>query len=292
MSKGRRRRVFPEFLPREVEKHSLKEDEIPAALRNHPDARRFFKKAGEQIEVVPMQRNVVEQLQEVLVIDQPNETSRMISAKRPRSLIQSFAGNSLLAYLTVSCFANHFPYYRLENILGRSGLHLDRSTQWRWMHGLAAGLTPLVDLMWDRALMAMDETPVKELGGEGTMLTGYLWTGVGDVACPYDCFFYTSDRRSIRAESILPNYQGYLMSDAYVGYERIGQLMPGITKASCWAHSRRKFEECHHLGSTQQTREAMAFNQTLFDLEDQYRDRLPDQRLAARRLSAGCRPIL
>ena len=95
----------------------------------------------------------------------------------------------------------------MENILGRSGLRIDRSTQWRWMRRLAVGVTPLVDLMWQRVLqsqvIAMDETPVKELGGVGTTLTGYLWTGVGDVDHPYDCFFYTSDRRSIRPETFL-----------------------------------------------------------------------------------------
>lgn len=293
-SKGRRRRVFPEFLPREEERHYLKEEDIPEELRNHPGARRFFKKVGEQIELIPMQLKVVEQLQEVLVVDQPDETSRIISASRPRSLIQSFAGCSVLAYLTVGRFADHLPYYRLENILGRSGLHIDRSTQWRWMHRLAAGVTPLVDLMWDRALqsqvIAMDETPVKELGGAGTTLTGYLWTGVGDMDHPYDCFFYTSDRRGIRPETFLTRYRGYLMADAYIAYERIGELMPNIIKASCWAHGRRKFEECHHLGATKQTRAALAYLRKLFDLEDQYRDCSAEERFAARKKCS--RPIV
>jgi hypothetical protein len=115
------------------------------------------------------------------------------------------------------------------------------------MRRLAQGVTPLVDLMWDRArhslVIAMDETPVKELGGLGTTLKGYLWCGVGDVNHPYDCFFYSSDRRRIRPESYLAGFRGYLLADAYVAYERIGQLWPDVTKASCWAHARRKFDE-------------------------------------------------
>jgi transposase len=285
-SKGRQRRVFPDFLPREEVRHRLAEEEIPEELRNHPAARRFFKKVAEQLEVIPMQLKVIEQWQEVFALDQPDQTTTMISAKRPTPLIQSFAGPSLWAYLTVSRFADHLPYYRMENILGRSGLRIDRSTQWRWMRRLAAGVTPLVDLMWQRVLqsqvIAMDETPVKELGGVGTTLTGYLWTGVGDVDHPYDCFFYTSDRRSIRPETFLSGYRGYLLADAYVAYERIGQLWPGVIKASCWVHGRRKFEECHHLGPTDQTHTALAYFRQLLDLEDVYRQSSAPERLAAR----------
>ena len=171
-SKGRQRRVFPDFLAREEERHHLNEEDIPEEMRNNPNVRRFFKKVGVQLELIPMQLKVVEQYQEVMVLDQPDETTTVVSAKRPPSLIQSFAGPSVLAYLTVSRFADHLPYYRMENILGRSGLRIDRSTQWRWMRRLAAGVTPLVDLMWQRVLqshvIAMDETPVKELGGVGT----------------------------------------------------------------------------------------------------------------------------
>jgi transposase len=285
-SKGRARRVFPEFLPREEKKHHLNEEDIPEELRNHPDARRFFKKVGEQIELIPLQLKVIEEYQEVIALDRPDATTTMIAAQRPPALIRSFAGTSLLAYLTVSRFADHLPYYRQENILGRSGLYIDRSTQWRWMRRLAQGVTPLVDLMWDRArhslVIAMDETPVKELGGLGTTLKGYLWCGVGDADHPYDCFFYSSDRRRIRPESYLAGFRGYLLADAYVAYERIGQLWPDVTKASCWAHSRRKFEECHHLGKTQQTHTALAYFRQLFDLEDLYRQSSDEERLAAR----------
>ena len=128
-SKGRQPRVFPEFLPREEQKHYLKPEDIPEEMRDNPDVRRFFKKVGETLEMTPMQLKVVEQFQEVIALDRPNETTMMVAAKRPVPLIQSFAGPSLWAYLTVSRFADHLPYYRLEDILGRSGFRIDRSTQ-------------------------------------------------------------------------------------------------------------------------------------------------------------------
>jgi transposase len=286
-SQGRQPRVFPDFLQREEQRYHLNLEDIPEEMRNNPHARRFFKKVGETLELIPLQLKVIEQFQEVIALDRPDETTTIVGARRPAALIQSFAGPSLWAYLTVSRFADHLPYYRLEDILGRSGLRIDRSTQWRWMRGLARGVTPLVDLMWERTLLSqvlgVDETPVMELGGPGRTLQGYLWAGVGDANHPYDCFAYTSDRRSIRAESLLAGFQGYLTADAYVAYERIGQLWPGVFKASCWVHGRRKFEACHHLGATAATRTALSYFRKLFDIEDLHRQSSDAARLEARR---------
>lgn len=293
-SKGRQPRVFPDYLPREEERLELDEADIPAEVVNDPRARRFFKKIGERIEMTPAQFKVVEQYQEMFILDQPDETATVMAAKRPPTLIQSFAGVRLLSYLTVCRFADHLPYYRLEDILGRSGLFIDRSTQWRWMHRLAIGVTPLVDLMWARVLqgqiIAMDETYVRELGGRGTTLTGYMWAGVGDAEHPYDGFFYASGRRMARPREFLSGYHGYLLTDAYIAYERLGDLGPDILNAACWAHGRRKFEACHHLGATAQTHTALAFLRQLFDLEDLYRPLSNEQRLAARRETS--RPIV
>ena len=64
-------------------------------------------------------------------------------------------------------------------------------------------------------VIAMDETPVMELGGPGKTLKGYLWSGVGDADHPYDCFFYSSDRRTVRPQEYLRAFEGYLLADAY-----------------------------------------------------------------------------
>jgi hypothetical protein len=106
-SKGRQVRVFPEFLPREEQKIYLDPEDIPEEMRDNPNARRFFKKVGETLEMIPMQLKVVEQFQEVIALDLPDEKTMMAAAQRAVPLIQSFAGPSLWAYLTVSRFADH-----------------------------------------------------------------------------------------------------------------------------------------------------------------------------------------
>jgi transposase len=293
-SSGRRRRKFPECLPREQRRFYLQPEDIPAEMRDNPRARRFFKKIGEILEVIPLQLKVVEQYQEVIVLDQDDERSAAVAASRPARLIKSFASPSLLAYLTVSRFADHLPYYRLEDITGRSGYRIERSTQWRWMRELSKGVTRLTDLMWRRirqsAVLNVDETYVQELCGQGQTLTGYLWAGVGDAQHPYDCFAYTSSRRCAGPEEFLRGFQGYLVADAYIAYERIGELWPGVSKATCWIHARRGFEACHKLGPTRHTRRAMNFFQRLFDIEDRYRTADSAARHAARQ--AQSKPIV
>ncbi|MEO6436770.1 MAG: hypothetical protein ABIP55_13560 [Tepidisphaeraceae bacterium] len=57
--KGRQVRVFPDFLPRLEQRHYLNPEDIPEELRDDPLARRFFKKVGETLELIPMQLQVI-----------------------------------------------------------------------------------------------------------------------------------------------------------------------------------------------------------------------------------------
>ena len=145
--RGRVRRVIPESLPRKKRVHKLSDAQIPEHLQGAA-GRRFLKKVGEYVEWEPPQLTVIEEFAETLAIDNADATeTTMLSALRPPRILNCFAGPSLLAGLAVNHFADHLPYYRLEEILGRSQLVIDRSTQCRWMIRLANELTPLVDLM-------------------------------------------------------------------------------------------------------------------------------------------------
>ena len=105
-SSGRQPRVFPDFLPREEERFVLNDEDIPEEMRDNPHTRRFFKKVGEQLELVPMQLKVIERYQEVIAWDRPDETTQFVAAPRPASLISSFAGPSVWAYVTTCRFAD------------------------------------------------------------------------------------------------------------------------------------------------------------------------------------------
>lgn len=275
-SHGRRPRVFPECLPRKPQHHTLSDEDIPEELRNDPQAKRFFKKTSEQLEFEPASLYVIEHYQEVIVTEDAHGETTMATAPKPRQLIDAYTGPGFWAYLTASRFADHLPYYRLEDILSRHQFRIDRSTQWRWMSALSEGVKPLVDLMRRRALLSrvlgVDETPVTMLspGVSGSVKT-YLWDTIGDGDYPYDCFYFTTNRSRAGPDAFLSNYRGYLQSDAYICYERLSARNRGIIQVSCWAHARRKFDELNHTAPNLRTHMALAYFQRLYDIEDRGR---------------------
>ena len=127
--RGRVRRVIPETLERQRRERTLDDGEIPEDLRGRK-LRRFFTKAGEWIEMQPPKLIVIEEYVETVAIDNEDETAtEMITARREPRILTSLAGPSLLAGIAVQHFADHQPYYRLEEILQRAGLSIGRPTQ-------------------------------------------------------------------------------------------------------------------------------------------------------------------
>ena len=294
--RGRVRRVIPACLPRVRRIRELDDADIPEHLRGS-EGRRFLKKAGEWVEWEPPRLFVVEEFVETLAVDNADATeTTMLSAPRPPRILNSFAGSSLLAGLAVARFADHQPYYRLEEILGRSGLVIDRGTQCRWMIRLASKLTPLTRLMRRLALQSpvtqADETSVKLLvPGQGHASTAYLWAVLGDRQRPYTTFYFTENRSRAGPDKFFAGFHGILLSDAYICYESISAASQGkIRLAGCHTHARRKFEELHVLGPTEQTSTAMGYFQRLFDIEDELRDASDEERHRQRQLRS--RPLL
>ena len=290
-SKGRGRRVFPEFLPRTPVRHELKEEDIPEDLRNNPAAKRFFKKTSEQLEFAPGSVYVIEHYQEVIVHEDAAGETQIATASKPPQLIDAYTGPGVWAYLTTSRFADHLPYYRQEDILSRYGFRIGRSTQWRWMFGLAEGVKPLVDLMRSLALqsriLGVDETLVKMLSpGTGHTVKSYLWDTIGDEDYPYDCFYFTDSRGRAGPKKFLSGYRGYLQSDAYTCYEHITGTTEEIVAVGCWAHARRKFEEVHFTAPSARTRMALGYFQRLYDVEDRGHHLTETQRYALRQREA------
>jgi transposase len=293
---GRGRRVIPESLPRVQRVHELDDAEIPEDF-SKTGGRRFLKKVGEFLELEPARLIVVEEFVETLAMDNADATeTKMVSAPRPPRILTCFAGPGLLAGLAAHHFADHLPYYRLEEILSRSKLELDRSTVCRWMIRLATELTPLTDLMRSLALQSpvvqADETPIKMLTpGQGKTSTTYLWAILGDQQHPYTTFSFTESRARAGPAEFFAEYCGTLVSDAYIGYELLQPQSQGrILLAGCHAHARRKFEELHSLGPTERTATAMGYFQRLFDIEDQLRDVSDEVRHQQRQLRS--RPLL
>ncbi len=294
--KGRVRRVIPECLPRVQRFHELQDEDIPEELRGQT-GRRFFKKTCEWIEWEAPKLYVIEEYVEVLALDNPDATqTAMVSAPKEPRILSCFVGPQMLASFATGHFADHQPYYRLEEILLRSGLSIDRGTICRWMIRVAFELKPLVDFMRRLALLSAvaqaDETPVKMLmPGQGQTSLVYLWAVLGDSLHPYTTFYFTPDRSRAGPDQIFADFEGTLVCDAYVCYELISDDSKGrIRLAGCHAHARRKFEELHHLGPTEKTATALGYFQRLFLIEEELKDLTSEERHAERQQRS--RPLL
>lgn len=291
--RGRAQRVIPECLPRIQRIQKLDAADIPDHLRDAP-SRVFLKKVGEWIEWQPPALNVIEEFVETLAVDNDDATATtMVSASPEPRILSCFAGPALLANLAVSHFADHQPYYRLEEILQRSQLVIDRATLCRWMARLVTTLHPLLSLMRRLALKSSvaqaDETPVPMMvPGQGHTSTAYLWAVLGDKVYPYTTFYFTEDRSRAGPDEFLADFTGTLVTDAYTVYETLSaESQGGIRLAACHVHARRKFESLHTLGPTHDTTTAMGYFQRLFDWEDAWLPLSDAERHEERQLHAA-----
>ena len=135
----------------------------------------------------------------------------------------------------------------METIFKRLGIHLPRNTQAHWMIKGTQLLQPIYNLLNDQLLSSgyihMDETTVQVLNepGKSAESKRYMWVRrTGDVDHPI-VLFDDHPRRSGDAVTLLiSDYQGYLQTDDYASYLKIG-ASAGVTHLGCMAHARRKF---------------------------------------------------
>lgn len=170
-----------------------------------------------------------------------------LSALVPRPVIpHSYAHSSSVAYVMYQKYVNHMPLYRQEEYWKNLGLALTRQTMSNWVM-IAANdwLKPVVNRMREILLsqnyLHADETTVMVLNEENRKNTtkSYMWVfgTVKESKTPIRIFKYAPTRRGDTAKDFLSGFHGYLITDAYDGYEKVED----ITRCYCWAHLRRYF---------------------------------------------------
>lgn len=195
----------------------------------------------------------------------------------------------MLAHVIVSKFVDHLPLHRQESILARHGWDVRRSTLCDYLRRCAVLLTPLYQLMTERAKQSYslhaDDTPLTLLRPRRT---AYAWVYRGDADHPYTVFDLTPGRSQEFPTRFLAGFTGFLQADAYAGFNAVHGH--GERHVGCWMHARRGFVDAQD--SEPRSLEALAYIRTLYaverDLQDQ--DLTGDNALSLRRTRAG--PIL
>ena len=201
----------------------------------------------------------------------------------------------LLAQVLVAKYADHQPLYRQENIFGRAGLAIPRSTLAQWVGTCGAQLQPLVDALKLEVLghrvLHSDETPVAMLKpGNGKTHRAYLWAyapGAFEAtrAVVYD---FCESRAGEHARAFLGGWRGSLICDDYAGYK--ASFSQGVTEAGCLAHARRKFFDLHAANKSQIAEFALTQFARVYEIERAVQDTPAPQRLQTRQQHS--RPIL
>jgi transposase len=167
----------------------------------------------------------------------------------PKVVEKGRYGASFLAHIAVAKCGQHLPIYRLEKDFRRHGFPLARSTMNELLHRASEITRPIwiriLDDIKVRLVVQADETRMRmQDDGNGKPKNGFVWTFVAkdddggtDVA-----LVFAGDRSGETPRRILGGTKGYLVVDAYSGYNSIAEVSTR-ERAACHAHLRRYFHD-------------------------------------------------
>lgn len=159
-----------------------------------------------------------------------------------------------IAMVAVNKFDDHLPYYRQEEILQRLGISYTRQKMAQHLIGAAQDLEAydkaLRAHVYSASLIHRDETHVTVLdlkNDKGRVATNkYIIASVGvsytdGSSCPHvvKVYDFANGRGKEFTMDGLRNYKGYVMTDAYEGYNEI----PDDRHCVCWTHIVRPFKQ-------------------------------------------------
>lgn len=267
------RRIIPDNLPTEEILHELPEDQRLCPVDGKPmPAIRY--EVSEQLDYEPSKLKRIVHKRAVYACPAKHDEATLITAPKPAEAIEKcLAAPGLLAGVVVGKFGDHLPGYRLEDILSRGGVELNRSTLYDWMSAVADALRPLHELMKQRVLQShiiqTDDTSVKlidPLADDGSR-TARFWAYLGDHAHPYEVYDFTVSRERHGPQDFLRDYSGYLQADAYGGYDGVYLKSGGtIKEVACWAHCRRYWYKAHEEDPAR-SHHALAIITRLYEVE-------------------------
>jgi transposase len=178
----------------------------------------------------------------------------------------------LLAQVLIAKYLDHAPLYRQEQIFGRAGLALPRSTLAQWVGACGLRLQPLVDalkaVLLTRPVLHADETPVPMLKpGLKRTHRAYLWSYSSSEydELPMVIYDFADSRSGQHARDFLGDWAGKLVCDDYSGYKALFER--GVIEVGCMAHARRKFYDLYANHRSEIAEEALRYFVALYEIE-------------------------
>jgi len=244
--KGHGRRALPAHLPRVEVLHAVEEEERICASCGAPRTC-IGHETSEVLEFVPASWRVEQHKREKLACRRCDEGVTVAPA--PDKVIEKgLPGPGLLAHVVVSKYADHLPLNRQHKMFLRDGVDLAPSTLADWVAAVHRSIEPLCARIRALALLGhvlhADDTGIKVLDKDapGGARRGHLWCYASDGM--WAAFVYTTDWRKEGPQSYLASRRGWLVADAYKGYDGLFTRKDATAvEVGCWAHGRRPFAE-------------------------------------------------
>lgn len=240
-----------------------------------------------------------------------DKSAGIVSPERPTGLT---LGDRFDASVGVEVVASkyffHLPFYRQQDMFAGSGWIPSRSTLVNIEAAVEFALRPLADYL--REYLKMDQTVgcddtgvllltpkalpdlsshprgdrISEVLGaaieSGTpSIKAHFW-GYYASRLPVVAFDFTVSRHRDGPDEVLSDFEGNVIGDCWSGFQRIElRSNARITFAACWAHARRKIDECRSAFPTQVAK-LESHIRMLYDIEEQIKPLSAPDRLSRR----------
>ena len=240
------RQPLPDHLPR-IEIVIEPEGDMSGLKKLPPQVTEILDIIPPQFQVIRIIRN-----QYADPVAQKEELEKVIHiAPMPERVInQGIPSTRLLAYIIMSKFVDHLPYYRQIKMFKRIDVNIKANTINGWIAKTCVLLEPLYNALckhqFSKKYLQGDETTVKvlqvkKIGKKGKAHTGYYWVYF-DPIDKQVVFIFDPGRGRKYAAQHLENFAGILQTDGLKVYDAFDDLAH-MKLLGCMAHIRRKFIE-------------------------------------------------
>jgi len=227
---------------------------------------------------------------------QDDEQTKIVIADIPSLPIpKGNAGASMLAYILVSKYVDHLPFYRQVQILKRQNINIAESTISGWFTASCNLLKPIYEKMIETLkksnYLQADETPMPVLTKDkpGATHKGYFWD-YHDPLSRMAVFKYEKTRGREGPDRFLEDFSGYLQTDGYTAYNNLKKPAK-IEQLACMAHARRKFEHAKD-NDPQRAEAVLVMFAKLYAIERELRQNQADYEQIKQRRQQDAVPVL
>jgi len=232
----------------------------------------------------------------------PSDQSQgVVSPERPTGLVEGDRFDASIGVEVVAWkYFYHLPFYRQQDLFAGSGWTPSRSTLQNIETAVEFALRPLAEhlrsflktdqtigcddtgvlLITPQAMPDLSDHPRRErisevfekaIAAGKPSIKANFW-GYYASRLPVVAFDFTVSRHRDGPDDVLSDFEGTVLGDCWSGFQKIDVRSDSrITFAACWAHARRKIDECRGAFPIQVAKLESLIGM-LYDVEDQIKD--------------------